>query len=57
MALSRWYWWADKEGMFVGRFTVPADCAAQLLSLVVRPSDAIAGASGQIDRVQLAPLL
>lgn len=47
---------AEQSGIFVGWFTVPSDCAAQILSLVVRPSDAIAGASGQIDRVQLEPL-
>lgn len=43
-------------GRFLGRFTVPQDCAAQDLSLVARPSDAVEGLSGQIDSVQLRPI-
>ncbi len=40
---------------FNGRFTVPGNCPVQTLALMVRPSDQIAGVSGQIHRVQLAP--
>lgn len=43
-------------GNFVGSFTVPASCPIQVLTLVARPSDAVAGLSGQIDYVQLAPI-
>lgn len=46
---------AQAGGNFAGRFTVPAGCPVQYLSLVAQPSDAVAGVSGQIDRVQLAP--
>lgn len=46
---------AQAGGMFEGRFTVPADCPLQVLSMVARPSDAPSGVSGQIDRVQLEP--
>lgn len=42
-------------GDFGGRFSVPAGCPVQYLSLVAQSSDAIAGVSGQIDQVQLAP--
>lgn len=42
---------------FSGRFTVPSECPVQMLSLVVRASNAIAGVQGQIDMVQLAPVL
>lgn len=46
---------AQADGNFAGRFSVPAGCPVQYLSLVAQPSDAVAGASGQIDRVQLVP--
>lgn len=46
---------AQAGGDFAGRFSVPAGCPVQYLSLVAQPSDAVAGVSGQIDRVQLAP--
>ncbi|MFW2850783.1 hypothetical protein ACM61V_02505 [Sphingomonas sp. TX0543] len=46
---------AQAGGNFAGRFTVPAGCVTQYLSLVVQPSDAVGGVSGQVDRVQLAP--
>lgn len=43
------------EGKFAGRFTVPADCPLQVLALVARSSNAVAGVTGQIDRAQLRP--
>lgn len=43
-------------GMFAGQFAVPKDCPAQMLTLVIRPSDAVAGATGQIDRLLLSPV-
>lgn len=43
------------KGAFGGRFTVPPGCPVQTLMLIARPSDAITGVSGQIDRVRLAP--
>ncbi|WEK44376.1 MAG: hypothetical protein P0Y64_06105 [Candidatus Sphingomonas colombiensis] len=46
---------AQGGGNFTGRFSVLAGCAVQYLMLVARSSDAVAGVSGQIDRVQLAP--
>lgn len=45
------------SGNFLGTFTVPADCPAQLLTLVARPSEEVAGMSGQMDRVELVPTL
>jgi hypothetical protein len=44
------------SGVFSGRLTVPADCPVQMLSFVVRPSDAAAGTAGQISRVRLVPV-
>lgn len=46
----------DTPARFTGHFRVPAGCAVQTLSLVVRASDAIAGIQGQIDTVQLVPV-
>lgn len=46
---------AQAGGNFAGRLRVPAGCPVQYLSLIARSSDAVAGVSGQIDRVQLAP--
>ena len=43
------------NGNFYGTFNVPADCPVQMLLLTARSSDAIAGLSGQIDRVALVP--
>jgi hypothetical protein len=43
-------------GRFIGNFAVPANCPVQMLTLVAPPSNALAGLSGQIDRVQLAPV-
>ncbi|UVO50916.1 hypothetical protein M0208_10460 [Sphingomonas sp. SUN019] len=47
---------AQADGVFAGRFYVPAGCPVQVLTLFARPSSATSGVSGQIDRVQLAPL-
>lgn len=46
---------SESNGNFAGRFSVPADCPSQTLILVARPSDAVGGLSGQIDRVRLNP--
>lgn len=42
-------------GRFAGRFVVAMDCPRQMLTLVVRASDAVAGVSGRIDEVRLRP--
>jgi hypothetical protein len=42
-------------GSFAGRFRVSAGCPVQILALMARQSDEIAGVSGQIDRVRLIP--
>jgi hypothetical protein len=47
---------AHANGRFEGVFAVPAGCSVQKLSLVARPSNDMAGVTGQIDFVQLAPL-
>jgi hypothetical protein len=46
---------SQANGTFEGRFTVPAECPVQSLSLVARPSEKISGLSGQIDRMVLHP--
>lgn len=46
---------ATEDGAFGGQFDVPAGCPIQTLMLVARPSEAIAGSSGQIDHVRLSP--
>jgi hypothetical protein len=46
---------SDRGINFVGTFTVPAGCPMQTLSLIARPVDNVAGLSGQIEQVQLAP--
>jgi hypothetical protein len=38
---------------FAVSFSVPAGCETQTLSLVVRPTDDVQGASGEIDSVSL----
>ena len=43
------------QGTFSGRFSVPAGCPIQYLSLIARPSDMVGGVSGQIDYIQLRP--
>lgn len=47
---------AQENGRFSGQFTVPGDCPVQQLTLVVRPSDHMAGSTGQIDDVRLRPM-
>lgn len=42
-------------GDFAGVFEVPATCPAQTLLLVLRPSDAMGGTTGQIERLEVAP--
>lgn len=44
------------DGNFSGNMTVPANCPVQILTLVARASDAMSGLSGQIDRIELAPI-
>lgn len=43
------------SGRFSGQLTVGADCKAQALRLVIRPSQTISGMTGQIERVRLMP--
>lgn len=47
---------SEAGGSFRGQFSVPTGCPTQMLVLMARPSDAVSGLSGQIDRVQLSPL-
>ncbi len=48
---------ADKSDVqFAGELSVPAQCPLQSLTLTVRPSSAMAGASGQIQFVRLRPV-
>ena len=42
-------------GNFTGMVVVPSGCPIQTLTLVARPSEAVAGLSGRIDRVALIP--
>lgn len=42
-------------GSFAGTLTVPVGCPAQVLTLIARPSDAVAGLAGRLDRVELTP--
>ncbi len=44
------------DGTFAAEVTVPADCPAQTLALVVRPSDAIGGMTGRVEEVALTPV-
>lgn len=44
------------DDRFAGELSVPADCPVQSLTLNVRPSSEMAGASGQIRFVQLQPI-
>ncbi|MBN2974449.1 hypothetical protein JW805_20895 [Roseomonas aeriglobus] len=46
---------AEDGGRFAGSFTIPSDCRAQNLKLVVRPSNSVAGVTGKILSVQLHP--
>jgi hypothetical protein len=43
------------NGLFRGRFIVPADCLVQVLALNIRPSSNVSGVTGQIDRALLRP--
>ncbi len=43
------------NGNFTGVFSVPANCPVQILMLMARPSDAVAGLSGQFNQVALVP--
>lgn len=43
------------QGNFSGMLTVPSSCRMQMLNLMVRSSDMIAGISGQISRAELRP--
>jgi hypothetical protein len=43
------------QGDFSGMLTVPSSCSMQMLNLIVRSSDMIAGISGQISRAELRP--
>ena len=47
---------AENGGVFTGVFSVPSGCPVQILKLTARPSDAITGLSGQIDRAMLSPV-
>lgn len=47
---------SQDNGAFTGTFRVSADCQVQTLSLVARPSDAISGLAGRVDRVILEPM-
>lgn len=44
-------------GAFAGALNVPAGCPVQVLALVARPSDAVGGLSGQIERIELGPIV
>ena len=44
------------DGRFSGRFTVPADCPVQILTLTIRPSSKISGVSGQVVSALLKPV-
>lgn len=48
---------AGADSVFTGQFTVPSGCPVQTLSLVARASDAISGVSGQIEHLELAPIV
>ena len=43
-------------GKFSGVFDVPAKCIAQTLTLMIRPSDASGGTTGQIERLEVIPV-
>lgn len=44
------------KGQFSGSFRVPTGCPVQTLMLVTQPSEAIAGLTGRIDRIELSPV-
>jgi hypothetical protein len=45
----------DQKARFMGFVQVPAGCPIQRLSLVIQPSEKIAGVAGQISEVVLSP--
>ncbi|WP_141396569.1 tetratricopeptide repeat protein [Sphingomonas adhaesiva] len=45
----------ENTGRFAGRLVVPADCPTQLLKLIIRSNDAVAGQAGRIERVVVRP--
>lgn len=47
---------AQAGGAFRGTFRVPSDCAVQSLTLIARPSETMAGVTGQLRRVQMVPV-
>lgn len=47
---------SEAQGRFAGVVQVPANCPLQYLSLILRPSDASDGVSGQIEAVRLRPV-
>jgi len=48
---------SDKDnGRFATEFAVPQGCAVQTLVLTARPTDAVSGLSGRIDRAELIPV-
>lgn len=46
---------SQANGIFKGRFHVPAGCPVQSLVLVSQPSEGVTGVSGRIDRIRLYP--
>lgn len=46
----------QSAGRFAGRFSVPADCPIQRLSLIARPNNAMEGLTGRITEVRLVPV-
>lgn len=46
----------QRAGRFAGRFSVPADCPIQRLSLIVRSNDATEVLTGRITEVRLVPV-
>lgn len=47
----------QSDGAFSGQLQVDRNCPVQMLALIARASDGIAGNSGQINRVQLSPVI
>lgn len=44
---------AENGGHYTGKISVPADCPAQNLEFVARPSNAVMGLAGQLDHLEL----
>jgi len=47
----------QSDGAFAGQLQVPGTCPVQMLALIARASDGVGGSSGQINRVQLSPVI